>query len=443
MDKLTGLREVARDVFKEALRAADPVEAVLRHFRLKEGVLHVGGVDYFLNQFERIYVVGAGKASARMALALEQVLGERVTAGLVITKTGYGERLRRLEVREAGHPLPDEAGLRATDELIETAKRAGEHDLVLCLISGGGSALLVSPAGNITLAELNRATQVLLASGLPIAEVNTVRKHLSRVKGGRLAEWVYPASLATLILSDVIGDRLDVVASGPTVPDPTSFDDALAVLTRHNLLGQMPASIQELLEKGVKGEWKDTPGPDSEIFQRVQNIVVGSNTMSLEAAEYTARKKGMNPLILSTTVAGEAREIAQFYLALAREVRRKGRPVAAPACLIAGGEPTVTLRGRGKGGRSQELALAVALGLEEIPGTVFLAAGTDGADGPTDAAGAIAATDTLARSRERGLDPQGHLLNNDAYPLFQALNDLIITGPTGTNVMDVHLLLVG
>lgn len=445
MDKLNGLREVAREVFKEALRAADPVEAVLRHFRAKEGVLQIGGVNYFLNQFEHIYVVGAGKASARMALALEQALGDRISAGLIITKSGHGERLRRIEVREAGHPLPDEAGVRATDELVELVKRAGEHDLVLAVVSGGGSALLVSPAGNITLAELNRVTQTLLASGLPISEVNTVRKHLSRVKGGRLAEWVYPATLVTLILSDVIGDRLDLVASGPTVPDPTSFADALAVLNRHSLWNQMPGSVQELLEKGVRGEWKDTPGPDSEIFQRVQNIVVGSNTLSLEAAEYMVRKKGLNPLILSSTVAGEAREIAQFYLALARELRSNGRPAALPACLIAGGEPTVTLRlpVSGKGGRSQELALAVALGLEEIPGAVFLAAGTDGTDGPTDAAGAIAATDTCARCREQGLDPVRHLDRHDAYPLFQALNDLVITGPTGTNVMDVHLLLLG
>jgi len=443
MDKLTGLRQAAQDVFKEALRAADPVEAVQRHFRLKDGILRVGSVDYFLNQFERICVVGAGKAAARMALAVEQVLGERVSAGLVITKTGLGQRLRRIEVREAGHPVPDAAGVKATDDLIEICQRAGENDLVLCLISGGGSALLVSPAGNITLADLGQATNLLLGSGLAIAEINTVRKHLSRVTGGRLAEWVYPASLATLILSDVIGDRLDVIASGPTVPDPTSFSDALAVLKRRNLFEPMPASIREFLDKGARGEWKDTPNSDSEVFERAQNIIVGSNAMSLEAAEHAARRKGLNPLILSSTVAGEAREIAQFYLALAREVRRKNRPAAVPACLIAGGEPTVTLHGQGRGGRSQELALAVALGLEEIPGTVFFAAGTDGADGPTDAAGAVAATDTLARARDRGLEPDRHLLENNAYPFFQALNDLILTGPTGTNVMDVHLLLVG
>ena len=443
MDKLTGLRQAAQEVFKEALRAADPEEAVLRHFRLKEGILRVGSVDYFLNQFARIFVVGAGKAAAGMARAVEEVLGERVTDGLVITKSGHGRRLRRIAVREAGHPAPDAAGVKATDELIELVEKAGEDDLVLCLISGGGSALLVSPAGNITLPELIQATNLLLGSGLDVFAVNTVRKHLSRVKGGRLAEWIYPASLATLILSDVIGDRLDVIASGPTVPDPTSFGDALAVLHRAGLYDRMPVSIRELLEKGGRGEWKETPDPDSEVFRRAQNIIAGSNTMSLEAAEHAARRKGMNPLILSATVSGEAREIAHFYLALAREVRQRRRPAAPPACLIAGGEPTVTLRGQGKGGRSQELALAVAMGLEEIPGTVFLAAGTDGADGPTDAAGAMAASDTLQRARAGQLDPQAYLMDNNAYPFFQALNDLIVTGPTGTNVMDVHLLLVG
>jgi len=443
MDKLTGLRQVAQEVFKEALRAADPEEAVLRHLRLKEGILRVGTVDYFLNQFERILVVGAGKAAAGMARAVEEVLGERVSGGLVITKSGHGRRLRKIEVREAGHPMPDAAGVKATDELIAMVERAGEHDLVLGLISGGGSALLVSPAGNITLADLTQAYRLLLGSGLDVTAVNTVRKHLSRVQGGRLAEWVYPATLATLILSDVIGDRLEVIASGPTVPDPTSFSDALTVLHRAGLYEKMPGSIQEFLEKGSRGEWKETPDPDSEVFQRAHNIIVGSNTMSLEAAEHAARRKGMNPLILSSTVSGEAREIAHFYLALAREVRQHRRPTAVPACLIAGGEPTVTVRGTGKGGRSQELALAVAMGLEEIPGTVFLAAGTDGSDGPTDAAGAVADTETLTRARAAKLDPLRDLTDNNAYPFFQALNDLILTGPTGTNVMDVHLLLVG
>ena len=443
MDKLTGLRQVAREVFREALRAADPVEAVLRHLRLREGALCVGAVDYFLNQFSRIFVIGAGKAAARMALAVEQALGERVTGGLVITKTGQGQRLRKVQVREASHPVPDPAGVQATEELMEIARRAGEHDLVLCLISGGGSALLAAPAGKITLADLGAATGLLLNSGLSITEINTVRKHLSRVTGGRLAELVYPATLCALILSDVIADRLDVVASGPTVPDPTDFEDALAVLVRRNLFERMPASIQDYLTRGGRGEIADTPDRDSEVFKRVQNLIVGSNAMSLEAAEYTARRKGMNTLILSSTVAGEAREIAQFYLALAREVRQGRRPAPPPACLIAGGEPTVTVQGSGQGGRSQELALAVALGLEEIPGAVFLAAGTDGIDGPTDAAGAIAATDTLDRARRRALDPCGELLNNNSYPFFKTLDDLIITGPTGTNVMDVHLLLVG
>jgi glycerate 2-kinase len=443
MDRITGLREVAEATFQEALLAADPVEAVLRNFRVKEDVLIVGDVDYFLSQFQRIFVVGAGKGAARMARAVEQVLGMRIHDGIVIVRQGYGERLGRIRVAEAGHPVPDQAGLKATSELISLVEQADENDLVICLISGGGSSLLVSPARDINLDDLQKATELFLSSGMSIQEINTVRKHISRIKGGRFAQKIFPATLITLILSDVIGDRLDVIASGPTVPDPSTFSQAVYILEKYKILDQMPARVRAVLEKGSSGDEPETPDETSEIFRRVQNLIVGSNRLSLKAAEYKARRMGMNTMILSSSIRGEAREVAKFYAALAEEILKSGSPVKAPACLIAGGEPTVTVRGSGKGGRNQELALAVALEIQNLPGIVFLSAGTDGTDGPTDAAGAFSDSETIIRARHRMINPQEYLDNNNSYEFFLNLGDLINTGPTGTNVMDIHLVLVG
>ncbi len=423
--------------------ASDPVEAVLRRFRVREDVLIVGDVDYFLSQFQRIFVVGAGKGVARMAKAVEQVLGARIHDGMVIVRQGYGERLGRIRVVEAGHPLPDEASLKATHELISLVDQADENDLVICLISGGGSSLLASPAGSINLDDMQRATELFLSSGMTIQEINIVRKHISRIKGGRLAQRVFPATLISLILSDVIGDRLDVIASGPTVPDPSTFSYAVYILGEYKIFDQMPERVKAVLEKGISGEEPETPDQTSEIFRRVQNLIVGSNRLSLKAAEYKARRMGMNALILSSSIRGEARELARFYAALAEEIVKSESPVKAPACLIAGGEPTVTIRGSGKGGRNQELALAVAMEIQDLPGVVFLSAGTDGTDGSTDAAGAFSDSETIVRARHRMLNPRDFLDNNNSYEFFLSMGDLILTGPTGTNVMDIHLLLVG
>jgi len=443
VSKIKGLRGIAEASFREALLAADPEEAVHRHFRLRGEVLIVGDIDYFLSRFRRIFVIGAGKASVRMARAVERIMGERITGGLVITSRGQVERLRQVLVREAGHPYPDEDGIRATEELMELISPLMDHDLVICLLSGGGSALMSAPAGGISVSDLQRTTKLFLDSGMPVHEMNTVRKHISRIKGGRLAERIYPATVITLILSDVTGDRVEVIASGPTAADPTSYSDAVEVLERRNLWEKTPEPVRKVLEKGVSGQLRETPKPGSDIFKKSHHQVVGSNRISLLAAERRAHRMGMSSLLLSSSVSGESREIACFYAALAREIRNYHRPVKPPACLIAGGETTVTIRGKGRGGRCQELALAMARGIADVPGAVFLAAGTDGVDGPTDAAGAFADSGTLERAARLGLDAQAYLEANDSNPFFEKLGDLLVTGPTGTNVMDVHILLVG
>jgi hydroxypyruvate reductase len=338
--------------------------------------------------------------------------------------------------------VPDEAGLAAAAEVESLLSGGRPGDLVLVLVSGGGSALLPAPAEGVTLAEKQAVTSLLLASGADIGEMNCVRKHLSRLKGGGMARRAAPARVATLVLSDVVGDPLDVIASGPTVPDPTTFADALEVLRRRGIAERVPPAVRARLEAGARGEIPETPKPGDPALRGGLPALVGTNRIAVAAAARRARALGFRPLVLSTTVTGEARDVAAVLAAVAREARGSGQPAAPPCCLLSGGEPTVTLRGKGKGGRNQELALAAALALEGIPGVALLSAGTDGSDGPTDAAGAICDGATAARARAAGLDPRRHLEENDAYPLFAALGDLVVTGPTQTNVMDLHAALV-
>ncbi len=332
---------------------------------------------------------------------------------------------------EAGHPVPDQSSVRGAQAVADLARQATARDLVLCLLSGGGSALLTLPVPGLTLADLQALTDALLRSGATINELNTVRKHWSRIKGGRLAHLVAPATLVTLVLSDVVGDPLDVIASGPTVPDPSTVADAQAVLERYGIWTGRAVPFQE------------TPKPGDPAFERVQHVIVGSNRLAAVAAVEQARRLGFGALLLSTYVEGEAREVARVAAALAKGMRGHGDPLSPPACLVWGGETTVTIRGAGKGGRNQELALAAALALDGWPGVLVMALATDGTDGPTDAAGAIATGETVARARALGLDPQAALDVNDSYPFFDALDDLILTGPTGTNVNDLLFVLVG
>ena len=422
------LRRQALSIFRAALAAADPKDAVLRHLR---------GRDF--SSYRHIYVIGAGKAGASMALAAERVLGRRITAGLVNVKYGNAAKLRRIELNPCGHPLPDEAGVAGSTRIAEIASHAGEGDLVLCLISGGASALLPLPAAPITLTEKQATTQLLLACGATIHEFNAVRKHLSRIKGGQLARLAAPAAVVSLLLSDVVGDDLDVIGSGPTAPDQSTFAGALAILRKFDLVVRVPATVRERLEQGVRGELPETPKAGDRLFRGVRNVLVGNSRLALDAAARRARALGFRTLVLASEIQGETREIARMHAAIAREIVSTGQPVKAPACIVTGGETTVTLRGDGLGGRNQEFVLAAALEIAGLRNVTVFSAGTDGSDGPTDAAGAIADGDTLRRNPDARL----FLDRNDSYRYFQSLHDLVITGPTNTNVMDVRILLVG
>ncbi len=436
------LRRHALAIFRAALKAADPMEAVLRLLRLERGSLIAGRRRYPLDQFANIHVVGAGKASATMARAVERLLGARVRGGLVNVKYGHLARLRRVELNECGHPVPDMAGVRGARRIAALARAAGERDLLLCLISGGGSALLPAPAEPVTLDEKQATTKLLLACGANIHEINAVRKHISTIKGGQLARLAAPATVVSLLLSDVIGDDLDVIASGPTAPDSSTFAAAQRILEKYSLFDQAPPAVRERLQRGARGEIPETPKPGDELFRRTQNLVVGSNRLAVDAAVSEARKLGYRTLVLSTLIEGETRDIARMHAAIAREMAASGRPLKPPACLISGGETTVTLHGDGLGGRNQEFALAAAVDLAGHDGVVVLSGGTDGTDGPTDAAGAIADGRTMARAAALGLDARHFLARNDSYHFFAPLGDLLKTGPTGTNVMDVRVLLV-
>ncbi|HXV22172.1 MAG TPA: glycerate kinase [Desulfuromonadales bacterium] len=427
---------ISEQIFRAALREAAPREAVHREMRRVQTLYRDGG-------FRRLVTVGFGKAAPVMAGALAESLGDLVDTGLVITK--YGHALTsvpgRIKVFEAGHPVPDRNGLRATEELIRLVRAADERTLIVTLISGGGSALLVSPQDGISLVDKQRTTSLLLNAGADISELNTVRKHLSRAKGGRLAEAAFPATVVSLILSDVVGDRLDVIASGPTAADPTTFGEALGILERHRLSEAVPPPVLELLRRGGRGDIPETPKAGSPFLDRVENIIVGSNRQALEAAARSARELGFTVEILSAELTGEAREVGRQ---LARQTRAAASSKAGNAghCLLAGGETTVTVRGQGKGGRNMELALAFAIEIEGQPGITLLSAGTDGTDGPTDAAGAIVDGETVARAREQGLDPRESLDNNDSYTFFERCGGLLVTGATGTNVMDLQIVLI-
>jgi hydroxypyruvate reductase len=425
------LRRHAFSIFRASLQAADPrasVEAALRKLDP--------------TRYRNIVVVGAGKASAAMAQAVEKTLGRRITAGLINTKDGHLAPLKRIELNESSHPVPDQRGVDGARRIAALAAAAGPGDLVLCLISGGASALLPLPAGPITLAEKQETTKLLLACGATIHELNCVRKHLSAIKGGQLARLAAPATVLALLLSDVVGDPLDVIGSGPAAPDASTFADAWSVVEKYGLASKLPAAVRDRLRQGVAGSIPDTPKPGDPLFRQTRNVIVGSNRLAVDAAAARAKALGYKPLVLSTTIEGETRDVALMHAAIAREALESGRPAKPPLCLISGGETTVTLRGSGLGGRNQEFALAAALALEGLPGILAFSAGTDGTDGPTDAAGAQADGSTVARAAALGLDARAFLANHDSYHFFQPLGDLILTGPTGTNVMDVRLLLI-
>jgi hydroxypyruvate reductase len=422
------LRRHARSIFQSALAAADPAAAVARRLARR---------DY--SRFRDIYVIGAGKAGAAMAKAVERALGARITAGLINVKDGHTVKLRRIDLNECGHPVPDARGVAGAERIAAIAEQAQRGDLVLCLISGGASALLPLPASPVTLEEKQAVTRLLLGCGANIHEINAVRKHISRIKGGQLARLASPATVEALMLSDVIGDDLDVIGSGPTAPDASTFSGAVDILNKYAILGQVPASVKTRLMQGCDGQIPETPKPGDRIFSRVRNEVVGSNRLALDAAAKHARDLGYRTLILASGIQGETREIARMHAAIAQEIASRSQPLRPPACIITGGETTVAIKGDGLGGRNQEFVLAAAVDLAGLGNVVVFSAGTDGSDGPTDAAGAIADGRTLSRNP----DAQRFLDRNDSYHYFDALGDLVKTGPTNTNVMDVRILLIG
>ena len=442
MRSLEQQRQDARIIFEAALKASDPVVSIRRHVRIDGETLYVGGGRYDLAELSHLYVVGAGKATAKMALAVEELLGDKITGGLVIVKRGYGVPLKKLKIVEAGHPLPDQVGVEATEAVVALLRGAGENDLVICLVSGGASALLSCPSRGLSLQDKQQVTQTLLNCGARIQEVNAVRKHISKVKGGRLAGLAHPATVLSLILSDVIDDSIDNIGSGPTAPDPSTFSDCLSILQQYGVGERIPLSVTNFLQGGARGAIAETPKAGDPVFQRVQNLVVGNNQCALLAARESAEALGYHPLMLSRTIEGEAKQVAIEHVALARDVLSRTNSMGRPACIISGGETTVTVRGDGLGGRNQEFALAAAIEIDGLAGVVALSGGTDGTDGPTDAAGGIVDGATLQRARDKGLDAKDYLQRNDSYHFLKATGDLLITGPTLTNVMDLRLLLV-
>jgi glycerate-2-kinase len=428
----------AIEIFNAALRAVDPYAAVKSHVDRIRTICREEGL-------KKLYVVGLGKAACPMTRALVDAMRDRVAGGVVVTKHGHvsGEPLPgTFEIYEAGHPVPDERGVAGAGRAVELLRGADRETLVVCLISGGGSALFVAPSEGITLDDKQAMTRILLRGGADILELNTVRKHLSRVKAGRLAEAASPARVLSLILSDVIGDPVDFIASGPTSPDTTTWADALAIVTRYDTAGEMPQKILRLLRDGVEGKIPDTPKKGNPLFDRVENIIIGSNRIATEAAGKKALQLGYEPVVLTAELQGEARDAAQW---LYRQVLESQSCLASGRkriCLIAGGETTVTVRGNGLGGRNTEMALAFAVAVEGTSGITFLSAGTDGTDGPTDAAGAFADGQTIPKAKALGLDPQAYLDNNDSYRFFEKTGGLFKTGPTGTNVMDLQIILI-
>ncbi|GAX63040.1 glycerate kinase [Candidatus Scalindua japonica] len=437
------LRQDASTIFKAGLKAVDPKVSVKSYVKRENKTLIVDKRKYDLDQFDKIYVIGGGKAGASMAAAIEELIGDHITEGFVNVKYGYTARLEKIKIHEADHPVPDDAGREGAEKIVRLAESAEERDLIICVISGGGSALLPLPVQGISLSEKQEVTKELLACGASINEINAVRKHMSRFKGGQLARFTYPATLITLILSDVIGSYLDVIASGPTVPDSSTFSDVLEILKRYKIWNKIPDTVRNHFEKGIKGNIPETPKAGESIFSKTQNVIVGSNIQAVMAGAEKAREIGYHSMILSSFVEGETKDVARVHAAVAKEILQSGNPVPAPACVVSGGETTVAIHGKGKGGRNQEFCLASSIDIAGLESVVILSGGTDGTDGPTDAAGAICDGETVERAVEKGMNASNYLCNNNSYVFFENLNDLLITGPTNTNVMDLRLVLVG
>ena len=438
-------RKTVCAVVREVLDAINPQRIIRRCFSYKDEVVQAGEYRFELTEQARVFVVGAGKAVVGMARQVERQLLNRIEQGLVVAPRGRrdnAEQLEYIEVARGAHPTPDEQGARAAKQLLELADGAGPQDLVICLISGGGSSLTTLPAEGLKLSALRRTTELLLESGMDIRQVNTIRKHLSAIAGGRLAQAAGRVDSLTLVLSDVVGNPLDVIASGPMVPDPTTFEDAVHLMEQFGLEPKLPQPVIDHLREGAAGGLAETPGAKASCFEGAHSVIVGDNDLAARAAKRAAQRAGWNTAVVSTFVEGEARQVAQMAVALAREVLEYQRPVQPPACLILGGETTVTVQGNGRGGRNKELALAALTELEDNSSITVACFGTDGIDGPTDSAGAVADRFTRLRAHQMGLEPTEYLTDNDSQSFFEATGDLLVTGLTGTNVNDLYLVFV-
>jgi len=434
-------KTIAEQIFWTGVKSVLPDKLIKNHVFIRNSTLFISSFSFPLDSINRIFVIGAGKASALMASEVENILGDRITGGHLVVKYGHACDLKRIQVTEAGHPVPDHNGYLGTLKILEIADSANDKDLIICLISGGGSALLVDFPEGATLKDLLATNELLLKSGLNIKEINTVRKHLSKVKGGQLAKAAYPATVVSLILSDVIGDPLDVVASGPTVPDPSTFQDSIAILKKFKLLYKIPLSILNYLRKGIEGVVPETPKPGDPVFVSTQNSIIGNNKIALQAAYHKAIEFGLNPFIVSDELEGQVSEIAEQLVEAVKRFQNN-MEIKKPCCILFGGESTLVVDGPGKGGRNQHLALAVASKINHLHGLTFLLAGTDGNDGPTSVAGAIVSNKTMDQGAALGIHAEKYLNEFDSFHFFKNVGGHIVTGPTMTNVMDLMIIII-
>jgi glycerate 2-kinase len=434
-------RLVAEQIFLAGVERVLPDRLINKAMSLQDNWLVINDLKFNLDSVKNIYVIGAGKASALMAAEVERILGARITEGHIVVKYGHSCQLDKIKVTEAGHPVPDSNGFSATKSILEIAGKADDYDLVICLLSGGGSALLADYPEGSSPEEIMKVNNLLVNCGSAIGEINTVRKHLSRVKGGQLARAVYPGTLISLILSDVIGDPLDVIASGPTVPDPTTFQHATDVLKKYNITGTVPASINDYLNDGANGKKPETPKTADPVFDKTHNILIGNNKLALEAALKKATELSINAVIISDKVDGEISQVSEYVVSTALKFQGDIE-MSKPICLLFGGEPTVRVSGEGAGGRNQHLALYCSSLLKGREGITILSAGTDGNDGPTSAAGAVVDCTTYENAASRGIFPEEYLAAFDSFNFFRKAGGHIITRPTMTNVMDIIVVIV-
>ncbi len=435
-------RAICLNILNKVLEEANPTNMIRLSVKRNGSILNMGDLTLNLDHFKHVYLVGFGKASHLMASTMEQLIGDRISRGFINVLKGveFKSSTGKIDHIEASHPIPDVNGQKGAEEIVRIVSEASEHDLVICLISGGGSAMTPMPADDISLEEKQQVTRLLLKSGASINEVNAVRKHISAFKGGLLAKYAYPARVLSLIISDVVGDRLDVISSGPTSPDASTFQDAYRVLIKYGLWDRIPESVRRRVEAGLRGEVEETPKPGDKIFEKVHNFIVGSNRLACRIAAKTANELGLNSAILSSKVEGEARHVGTVYGSILVEEALENSPIEKPAIIIAGGETTVTVKGTGIGGRNQELVLSASMKIQGLKNVAIASIGTDGIDGLTDAAGAIADGKTVQRTFEANLDPEEYLVNNDSYNFFKKLGDFIFTGPTGMNIMDITIM---